>query len=304
MESLIKKEETLIQKDSRSIDMVSVLSAPTAIIQTEVRMNKDGDSQTILRRDIKKAECQIQFFKDYLTRIHGSAVSSFAFIPIIAFPNLQTLPSGPELCYCANQMPVARFELSESAGVTKAGCLGKKYSTCNVALQGKGCLYFKWEDEDKPAQQSTTTESTHCFCGNEPLGFSVPLQQRRKGKGGTPGQHNPKQFQVCRFNGCEFFCWINEPERGKYQMRVDAQSRSVFKDGSCKKHFMFKQHIEHEIERKKWWAEILKEHTADSSSEKYDTLRSRLIITTSMLITKLPRLLSRSSSDSQLILLR
>ena len=87
-------------------------------------------------------------------------------------------------------------------------------------------------------------------------------------------------------------------------MRVDAQSRSVFKDGSCKKHFMFKQHIEHEIERKKWWAEILKEHTADSSSEKYDTLRSRLIITTSMLITKLPRLLSRSSSDSQLIMLR
>ena len=124
MESLIKKEETLIQKDSRSIDMVSVLSAPTAIIQTEVRMNKDGDSQTILRRDIKKAECQIQFFKDYLTRIHGSAVSSFAFIPIIAFPNLQTLPSGPELCYCANQMPVARFELSESVGV-KEGCLGK-----------------------------------------------------------------------------------------------------------------------------------------------------------------------------------
>ena len=178
--------------------------------------------------------------------------------------------------------------------------LGKKYETCASTVQRQGCLFFKWDFEDGPVSQTRATVGASCLCGIEPLTISVPQRQKDK---------CAKRFQVCQAQGkrCEFFCWVDEPQRldqSDNEESKGAETKTFFK-GTCKKHFMFKQHVENTTELKEWWKQNFNPSTTCNVKDKQqDNLRGRLITTSSMVFTRLPRLLSKLTPDSQLILMR
>ena len=292
-----------INNDNHEVDLVSILCVPEAILQTETKSSKK-ETKTKQRR-VAEGIKQVEFFKEYLIRMHGSAVNNVVFTPIIAFPNLKTLPSKSQ-CYCRNSLERllrrgAEYKSASTFAVNKddqargAWCSDKLYAACPSTIQGEGCLFFKWEDEYSPSLQTANTGSNSCSCDREPLTIRVPQPRPNAAA---------KRFQVCKDNQCDYFAWVDEPDREGNQQIIDEAQRgsvSVFNDGSCKRHFMFAQHTENETERNEWWTKNCPQPTANNAS---DTLRNRLIITSSMVFTRIPRLLSRLTPNSQLILMR
>ena len=350
-------EQWRINHDNREIDLVSILMIQKIIIQTETKSTTPETKEDTKQNRKNEAIGQVKFFRDYLTRMHGREVNDFVFIPIIAFPNLSTLPKIRSQCYCkkinSEDMDLPRDAATEaksqetgnivkslrrthSEGGTKtehqtkratifaieeadmkkddrargAPYLGKKYETCASTVQGEGCLFFKWDCEDRPVLQTDTTAGSNCSCGMEPLTISVRQHQKDK---------IAKRFQVCQAQDkkCEFFLWVNEPKRDCRHCKnqetngqtIEAEQKTFFKGssekGTCKKHFMFKQHVENTTEREEWWKENYNPSTVSNVKVKQDEiLRRRLITTSSMVFTRIPRLLSKLTPDSQLILMR
>ena len=404
------------------------------VIQTETKSTETKIPEKTKDKRVKDAIDQVKFFREYLIRMHQNEVDNFTFIPTIAFPNLEELPSSKKRsqCYCKNitledrdpqgdaeqvtksqeegntvksfealsigtkrkreetedgqhremthegQEGVTRDkgsikfskEKAESNGYSssrqdkdleeKNGCngvssrkkgkaqslvaassddgttekavhkaatvftveeanmnehdremgawyLGKRYETCASTVSGKGCLFFKWDFEDRPVPQTDTSPGAlNCLCGIEPLTIRVPQHRADK---------KAKQFQVCQAQDtrCNFFLWVNEPERDDHHSakqetngQQDLAEKKTFFKGSCPKHFIFKQHVENTTELKEWWKQNYKQPTACTVKDKKqdDILRGRLITTSSMVFTRLPRLLSKLTPDSQLILMR
>ena len=338
------------------------------IIQTETKSTAPETKEDTKQKRKNEAIGQVNFFREYLTRIHGREADNFVFIPIIAFPNLSTLPKERSQCYCkkANledtdlprdvakeaksqqtvksvksleekqEREVTEVEEMEQESKTEhqkrraehklstvftikeadmneldrargASYLGKEYVTCASTVQGEGCLFFKWDCEDRPVSQTDTTAGANCPCGVEPLTISVPQLQKYK---------SAKRFQVCQAQDkkCKFFLWVNEPKRDGLHCKkqetngqtTEAKLTTFFKGssekGTCKKHFMFKQHIENATECQEWWKENYNPSTTSNARD--NILRRRLITTSSMVFTRIPRLLSKLTPDSQLILMR
>ena len=195
---------------------------------------------------------------------------------------------------------IKEADMKDDDRVRGASYLGKKYETCASTVQGEGCLLFKWECEDRPVQQTDTTAAgSYCSCDMEPLTISV--RQDRADK-------SPKRFQVCgqaQGTKCKFFLWVDEPKRDEHHRnngRRDIPEKKTFFNNSCEKHFMFKQQVDNATERKEWWKQNYNPSTANNVMD--NILRRRLITTSSMVFTRIPRLLSKLTPDSQLILMR
>ena len=210
----------------------------------------------------------------------------------------------------ATLFTIEKGDMKEDDRTRGALYLGKKYETCASTVQGEGCLFFKWECEDRPVMQTDMTAGANCSCGVEPLTISVPQLQKDK---------SAKRFQVCQAQDkkCEFFLWVDEPKRDGRHCKnqetngqtIEAEQKTFFKGssekGTCKKHFMFKQQVENTTEREEWWKENYNPSTVSNVKVKQDEiLRRRLITTLSMVFTRIPRLLSKLTPDSQLILMR
>ena len=452
-------EQWRINNDLHEIDLVSILMMEKVIVQTETKSTDPKTTEVTQKKRIRDAIDQVQFFREYLIRMHQTEVDNFTFIPTIAFPNLKELPSPKKKsqCYCKNtrledrqlqgdaehviksqkdcntvesfealsigtkrkreetengdevdrvkqvqkmQNPQQRemtqtgdeassSEVMQSKDIPEEGCqdrpdkqsikssdekaqsngyssrkdkdlenkngcnraspgnngnaqspvaasssdngtktsfqkqkeatsfavkednmneddragggwyLGKRYETCASTVQGMGCLFFKWEFKDKPVLQKSTAAGASCLCGAEPLTISVPQRQNEK---------SAKRFQVCQAQGkrCEFFSWVDEPQRDDQRdsQEIKSQSDETFFKGTCKKHFLFKQHVENATELKDWWKQNCKPSTGCNVKDKKHILQGRLITTSSMVFTRLPRLLSKLTPDSQLILMR
>ena len=319
-------EQWRINNDHREIDLLSILMVQKIIIQTETKSTAPDKEDVTKDGRVKEAIHQVKFFREYLTRMHGREVNDFVFTPTVAFPNLSTLPSPKKRsqCYCKNvnledrsqrngdsdtraryraatMFTIEEANMNEPNRGRGAWYLDTKYVTCASTVRGEGCLFFKWGFEDGSVLQKDTA-GENCLCGIKPLTVSVP--QQRPGK-------EAKQFQVCQAQGnqrCKFFRWVNEPERDDDHKedtngQQDLAERKTFFKGSCEKHFMFKQHVENATERKEWWKQNCNPSTT-SNVMQGETLRGRLIITSSMVFTRLPRLLSKLTPNSQLILMR
>ena len=296
-------EKWRINNHHREIDLVSVLNNPKAIIQTETKSSEKTTGDKTKMKRTREAIEQLKFFKDYLTRIHASAAEDFIFIPTIAFPKLRMLPQVKSQCYCQNEntgqyRAAAFFKVTEDPHAVGTWFLNKGYETCASTVQGEGCLFFKWHGEDRPSQPTLTvasTEPSNCLCDRETVMICVPQNR--------PNQIG-KTFKVCpaQDKPCEFFAWIDEAERDTNAL----QRKTVFKDSLCKKHFVFKQHVNDASEFLEWWNQICtqSQNTQNATGNNQYALRDRLIVTASMVFTRLPRLLSRMTSDSQLILMR
>ena len=295
----------------REMDLVSLLMIRNVVIQTET---KASDEKTA-NKTINKAIEQLEFFREYLLRIHASAISDVSFVPTIAFPNLRKLPSAKSQCYCHNENTgehevCALYAVSGKQKMTGSlWCHGKKYEVCASTAQGEGCLFFKWLDEDQPVQQTpdSSTGATCCLCAEEPVIFSVPQKALLDSK--KQKYKKPKSFKVCKAQNqqCAFFCWVDEPLRldsTENGLQDEAHVKFAFKGSFCKKHFIYKQHVEDKTKLEEWWKRVCTGPAANPANDNKDTLRSRLIITSSMVFTRLPRILSKLTSESQLVMMR
>ena len=90
--------------------------------------------------------------------------------------------------------------------------VGCKYQTCAARVKGQGCLFFKWDWEERPGPQQNS--SSACFCGGVPLTIKMSLQEpKKKGSKKQKKKTEGKSFQVCKDKKCKFFCWVNETPR-------------------------------------------------------------------------------------------
>ena len=93
-EELFRSERDLISKDRREVDLVSVLSkgSQSFVLQVETKSaDMQNTSKGYLKRDMRKGVEQLEHFKDYLQRMHGSEASKFYFLPALALPNMSNL---------------------------------------------------------------------------------------------------------------------------------------------------------------------------------------------------------------------
>ena len=97
-------EQWRINNDHRELDLVSILTMQKIIIQTETKSTETKIPEKTKDKRVKDAIDQVKFFREYLIRMHQNEVDNFTFIPTIAFPNLEELPSSKKRsqCYCKN----------------------------------------------------------------------------------------------------------------------------------------------------------------------------------------------------------
>ena len=322
-----RSEQDLINKDRCEIDLLSVLSTNSqrVVFQAETKSNTQDTSVTVLRKDIKKAEKQLEHLKDYLQRMHGSEVQNSCYLPSVALPNIPKSLLVRSFCLC--NLPVAEIEISESPfelDPPDAGDLGlrryfavsfyagKKYQICRIRNKGRGCSFFKWDCDDDP-MSSSDSNTGYCECDLAilPMTVTVPPQ--------GPGRQNPrmvetKKFQLCPMNGCDFFRWLDLSQTPPPPSMQNAIALEMTLLHSCPKHFIFREHVSKQEKQRLWWEKNTREHRDNNIldiSETFgrlfiaaDSLSMRLLTIASMAFTQIPRLLSSEGPDSILVLMR
>ena len=153
-----------------------------------------------------------------------------------------------------------------------------------------------------------------CFCDGVPCTLQIPLP-KPKNKGSTKQKKKTegKSFQVCK--KCNFFGWVNETPRkdpGYHPDPINPILELMEGDDkrkhTCESHFLIKQHVTDETFRAKWWKQHYghlagKQGESNKKSEA-SSLLVRLMTTSAMAFTSLPRLLSQRTSRCHLILMR
>ena len=226
-------------------------------------------------------------FKDYLQRMHSDEVKNYWFSPTVALPFLS-------VCHCNYKVTEATIcddtKVSDGASLHPA-LLGKSYHVC----PSSGCGFFKWKD-DVGAHPGSSLLTAICECGLKPITLELAPPKTKKQK----REQNPKKFQVCRENGCDFFRWFEPPPTPKGSKKGE----QLF--SYCSKHLILQEHTKDPVKQKLWWKENCEKHLGDKGSAKsqMDFLKRRLLIVSSMAFTRIPGLVSRNTPDSMLILMR
>ena len=284
-------EQTRIYNDRREIDLLSVLSTDKqkVVLQAETKANVIDTSDSYIRKDIRKGIEQLEHFKNYLERMHGAEVKNFWYSPAVGLPNLSVCFCNPGKC--VTEIEISQNQTSDGASLDQA-YQGRKYQVCPIRIRGHGCGFFKWEGDLSPDPQCDLDGASSCACGKQPITIEVPLPESKKAKGGPP-----KRFHVCENNGCNFFRWFDQPQKSKKDQTFG---------NSCTKHFILKEHIMNQEKQKVWWNENCRMPPGhgDSGKPQIDSLKGRLLTVASMAFTRIPRLLSRDTPDSMLILMR
>ena len=289
-------EQRSIFKDRREIDLLSVLStdAQKILLQTETKaVNLEANYQVMLK-DINKGIVQLGHFKDYLQRMHGTEVNNFWYSPAVALPNLS-------ICLCNPGKRVAEMEISDNQTADQT-YHGKKYHICPTKSRGFGCNFFKWDCDVSPWPECDLGKVI-CECGNKPITIEVPPPAESK-KSKKPV--DPQSFQICQHNGCDFFRWNDHTQNHRHPANKAAKLDEQTFGNSCSMHFLIEEHIANKKKRERWWEANCKKHTGNSASPgtQIDSLKKRLLMVSSMVFTRIPRLLCRDTPDSMLILMR
>ena len=328
-------EQTRISNDRREIDLISVssteaqkvvLQAETksavldtsdsnikrdskrripVVLQAETKSAVLNTSESYIKRDIKRGIEQLEHFKGYLQRIHGDDVKNFRYSPAVALPNLS-------ICFCNPGKWVKEVEISDnqtSNGASLDPYHGRKYQVCPRRF---GCGLFRWENNVGPHLQCDLGQESLCKCGAQPITIEVPLQENKKPK---KKPEDPKRFQVCQYNGCNFFRWLDQPEDPRLSQLTSSPppANNVVEDQTfgnhCSKHFILKEHLINQEKQKVWWDQNCRNHTGNSTTElnsttpQVDSLKKRLLTVSSMAFTRIPRLTSSTLTPNSILIL-
>ena len=282
-----------LSNNRREVDLISVIpntkTGPT-LLQVET---KSAANKSAVNKATKAGVKQLQWFKKQSERTHTSYLRGIRYVGAIALPN--SSPMLQHKCYC--DLPVEVEKVHEPGNNHD-----REYRVCQKSGKGlaansfgetnTACEFFSW------VQCSTLlvhNPAGNC-CTSQPdnVTSQKPVEKRE-----------PRQFQVCSGQPdqqCEFFRWLEDTAARP----TPVAPIPIHKEGTfCGEHFLLKPHLEGIADLDTWWKKlnIHESKNAGSSPMSASDLRRRLIALSSMVFSRLPRLLSVMSADSQMILL-